>query len=152
LKVTATMSVSAQDIGRPRSSGGETIRRSFWHRVVDAIFGYDFFVSYCWEDGSSYAGKLCRRLAAEGFVVFFDRNDFVSGDNWQQAGDWTLRRTGKLLLVGTKRALTSIPVQREVRVFNETGRHVRRSISEAHSNPPTPALRCCNTFHPRPSA
>jgi hypothetical protein len=122
--VTASTTASVQDRGPPQSRDSGPIRRSFWHRVIDAVFGYDFFVSYCWADGSSYAQKLAHRLAGEGFVVFFDRNDFVSGDHWQQIGDWTLRRTGKLVLVGTRQALTSVPVQREVRVFHDTGRRI----------------------------
>jgi adenylate kinase len=122
--VTSSTTASEQARGQPQSRDSGPIRRSFWHRVIDAVFGYDFFVSYCWADGSGYAQKLAHRLAGEGFVVFFDRNDFVSGDNWQQIGDWTLRRTGKLVLVGTRQALTSVPVQREVRVFHDTGRRI----------------------------
>jgi hypothetical protein len=39
-------------------------------RLVDVIFGYDFFVSYTWADGSKYANSLYEKLKAQGFTVF----------------------------------------------------------------------------------
>ena len=41
-------------------------------RLVDVIFGYDFFISYTWADGSKYAHSLCEKLKAQGFTVFLD--------------------------------------------------------------------------------
>ena len=38
-------------------------------RLVDVIFGYDFFVSYTWADGSKYAHSLYEKLKAQGFTV-----------------------------------------------------------------------------------
>jgi hypothetical protein len=37
---------------------------------------------------------------------------------------WTLRRTGQLILIATSAALTSEPVEREVRIFHQTGRRI----------------------------
>ena len=42
-------------------------------RLVDVIFGYDFFVSYTWADGSKYADSLYEKLKAQGFTVFLDK-------------------------------------------------------------------------------
>ena len=38
-------------------------------RLVDVIFGYDFFVSYKWTDGSEYTHSLYHKLEAQGFAV-----------------------------------------------------------------------------------
>ena len=34
-------------------------------RLVDVIFGYDFFVSYTWTDGSKYAHSLYEKLKGQ---------------------------------------------------------------------------------------
>jgi len=53
-------------------------RRSIWRRAMDAVFGYDFFISYSWLDGRTYAAALMRRLELQGFQVFLDRNNYAS--------------------------------------------------------------------------
>lgn len=98
--------------------------RAFWRRVLDALFGFDFFVSYCWEDGGAYALALAQRLEAQGYEVFLDRRKYGAGDDWAEVGGRTLRKTGQLILVGTAKALTSDPVRREVEVFSATGRRI----------------------------
>lgn len=40
-------------------------------RLVDVIFGYDFFVSYTWADGSKYALRKPTNTAVHGL-----RNNF----------------------------------------------------------------------------
>ena len=40
-------------------------------RLVDVIFGYDFFVSYTWADGSKYAHSVYEKLKAQGFTHIF---------------------------------------------------------------------------------
>jgi WD40 repeat protein len=92
--------------------------------VLDHVFGYDFFVSYSWEDGGNYAAALAHQLEAEGFQVFLDRDDYASGDDWKKVGVWTLHRTGQLILVGSRRALVSPPVLREIEIFSGTGRRI----------------------------
>ena len=99
-------------------------KRSTLRRIFDAVFGYDFFISYSWGDGGVYATALRRRLEAQGFQVFLDREHYASGDDWKQVGAWTLRRTGQLVLVGTPGALTSQPVARELDIFAATGRRI----------------------------
>src|SRR5215831_15234263 len=98
--------------------------RSVWRRLLDLVFGYDFFISYSWSDGGKYAAALTRQLRSEGFEVFFDRDDYASGDNWKKVGAWKLRRTGQLVLVGSPAALASAPVMREVQIFSRTGRRI----------------------------
>jgi tetratricopeptide (TPR) repeat protein len=98
--------------------------RPLSRRVLDRIFGYDFFISYTWSDGGAYAKALAGRLEAEGFEVFLDRSEYASGDDWKKVGAWTLRRTGQLILVGSPAALASAPVLREVAIFSRTGRRI----------------------------
>ena len=95
-------------------------KRSLLRRLLDFVFGYDFFISYSWSDGAAYAAALAARLKADGFEVFLDRADYASGDNWKKVGAWTLRRTGQLILVGSPAAIRSDPVIREVEIFSKT--------------------------------
>ena len=99
-------------------------KRSLVRRLLDFVFGYDFFISYSWSDGAAYAAALASRLKADGFEVFLDRADYASGDNWKEVGARTLRRTGQLILVGSPAATRSDPVIREVEIFSKTGRHI----------------------------
>ena len=79
-------------------------------RLVDVIFGYDFFVSYTWADGSKYAHSLYEKLKAQGFTVFLDEEDYATGDNWTLLGRRALKKTQQLILVGTPRVHESGPV------------------------------------------
>jgi tetratricopeptide (TPR) repeat protein len=108
----------------PSEDTGDAGKRSFVRRSLDFVFGYDFFISYSWSDGAAYAAALPRRLEAEGFEVFLDRDDYASGDDWKKVGAWTLRRTGQLVLVGSPNAIKSYPVIREIEIFSKTGRRI----------------------------
>ena len=99
-------------------------RRSTIRRLLDFVFGYDFFISYAWSDGRIYAEALARRLETNGYDVFLDRDDYAVGDDWKKVGAWTLRRTGQLILVGSPDACRSAPVAHEVELFAETRRQI----------------------------
>jgi hypothetical protein len=88
--------------------------RSSLRRALDFVFGYDFFISYAWSDGATYAAALAARLEDKRFAVFLDRAKYAAGDDWKKVGAWTLRRTGQLILVGSPSAARSDPVLREV--------------------------------------
>ena len=104
--------------------GDNAGRHSLGRRLLDLVFGYDFFISYSWSDGGSYAAALTRQLRSNGFEVFLDRDNYASGDDWKKVGAWKLRRTGQLVLVGSPAALHSAPVIREVEIFSATGRRI----------------------------
>ena len=106
------------------ANAGDIGSRSLWRRLLGFVFGYDFFISYSWSDGGAYATALAHRLEAAGFQVFLDRAGFASGDDWKSIGAWTLRCTGKLILVGSPAALRSEPVVDEVRIFGTTKRRI----------------------------
>src|SRR5262245_20302126 len=117
LTVTQSASLPPDDVT-------EDARRSPWRQVLDFVFGYDFFISYAWSDGGSYATALARTLRAQGFEIFLDREEYASGDDWKKVGAWKLRRTGQLILVGSPAALVSAPVLREIEIFSSTGRRL----------------------------
>ena len=108
----------------PARNASEPDQRFILRRMLDFIFGYDFFVSYAWSDGSAYATALSRQLQAQGFEVFLDRTNYASGDDWKQIGTWTLRRTSQLVLIGSPAALLSDPVIREIEIFSGTKRRI----------------------------
>jgi len=93
-------------------------------RLVDVIFGYDFFVSYTWADGSKYAHSLYEKLRAQGFTVFLDEEDYARGDNWTLLGRRALRKTKQLILVATPKIHESVPVLKELTAFQSTGRKI----------------------------
>ena len=85
-------------------------------RMVDVIFGYDFFVSYTWADSSKYAHSLYEKLKAQGFTVFLDDKDLLGGR--------VLKKTRQLILVATPRVHQSAPVLKELTAFQSTGRRI----------------------------
>jgi len=93
-------------------------------RLVDVIFGYDFFVSYTWADGSKYAHSLCEKLKAQGFTVFLDQEEYARGDNWTLLGRRALKKTRQLALIVTPRVHGSGPVLKELTTFQSTGRRI----------------------------
>src|SRR5262245_36207471 len=93
-------------------------------RLVDVIFGYDFFVSYTWADGSKYADSLHEKLKAQGFTVFLDKEEYTRGDNWSLFGRRALRKTKQLILVATPKVHESVPVLKELTAFQSTGRKI----------------------------
>ena len=91
---------------------------------MDVIFGYDFFVSYTWADGSKYAHSLHEKLKAQGFTVFLDEEDYARGDNWTLLGRRALKKTRQLILVATPKVHASGPVLKELTAFESTGRRI----------------------------
>jgi|GEM_PF-4357327 len=92
-------------------------RRSWSDRISDKLFGYDFFISYAWDDGRFYAKELATRLRAHGFDCFLDSDDYKRGDDLVQIGAWALLRTHRLILIGTPAALQSVHVAREIQTY-----------------------------------
>lgn len=99
-------------------------RRSWLQAIIDALFGYDFFISYAWVDGRAYALALERELRARGFQCFLDSSEYARGDDWRAVGRRAIRKTAQLVLVGTPEALASEPVLREVEAFAHSRRRI----------------------------
>jgi WD40 repeat protein len=106
------------------NGGTVSFRRSWTQRLFDRIFGFDFFIAYAWQDGRPFARSLAEQLTARGYDVFLDSKDYYAGQDWKQVGAWALEKTRFLVLVGTRGALASLPVQRELRIFRARGRQI----------------------------
>ncbi|HBY60080.1 MAG TPA: hypothetical protein DEH78_09670 [Solibacterales bacterium] len=100
------------------------LKRSWWKRVEDYLFGYDFFISYRWEGGKVYAIRLAKALAERGFDSFLDSESYQKGDDWQAVGAAAILRTSTLIVVGSPGIVESKPVLREVKIFCTTGRKI----------------------------
>lgn len=100
-------------------------KQNVFHRVKGFLWGYDFFISYHWASGGTYAVSLAQQLRAKNYDVFLDRVDYASGDDWKAIGEIALRNTRRLVLVATREAvLLSKPVEHEVRIFTSRGRQI----------------------------
>jgi hypothetical protein len=97
---------------------------SLRERLVDFFFGYDFFVSYRWSDGRVYALRLRDELAHRGLVVFLDSSDFEYGESWRRQAQRALRRSSRLLLVGSPQVHASEAVARELDLFSRSSQRM----------------------------
>ena len=95
-----------QSASRPaESAAGETAgASSWWRRIRDRIWGYDYFISYHWKSGGTYAVVLAQRLRDRAFDVFLDRGDYAGGDHWKNVGKTALANTQRLILIATPEA------------------------------------------------
>jgi hypothetical protein len=93
--------------------------------VIRFVWGYDFFVSYQWASGGTYAAQLAVMLGGKGFDCFLDRHDFAAGDNWSAEAQRAVRRTQRLVVIATPGALAeSAAVAGEIRHFVQRSKHV----------------------------
>lgn len=98
--------------------------RGFLERLVDRIFGFDFFICYAWRDGRSYAVGLVELLERDGFDCFLDSKDYFAGDDLVEAGSWALQKTRHLVLVGTPWAPHRPDVLQELKLFAGENRKI----------------------------
>ncbi|HQX51257.1 MAG TPA: TIR domain-containing protein [Planctomycetaceae bacterium] len=103
----------------------DPIRRETWfRRLKDWIWGYDFFISYHWASGGSYAVNLAARMRERGYDVFLDRAEYAMGDAWKPIGEIALCNTHCLVLIATREAVfESKPVEHEIVMFTNRSRH-----------------------------
>lgn len=99
--------------------------RSRLERLRAYVWGYDFFISYQWSSGGSYASALAAALRGHGFECFLDRSEFAVGDAWKAEAYAALRATQRLIVVATPGAVTeSDEVEREVLRFIRFNRRI----------------------------
>ncbi|MHC4169828.1 MAG: WD40 repeat domain-containing protein, partial [Planctomycetota bacterium] len=55
---------------------------------------------------------------------FLDKDRYQAGDDWKKVGRWTLRRTTKLILVGSPESLRSRPVLEEVSFYRRLNKSI----------------------------
>ena len=99
--------------------------RPSYQRIRNWLWGYDFFISYHWGSGGTYAVNLAARLRDRGYEVFLDRSEYAMGDDWKKVGEAALKNTQRLVLVATTEAVfESGPVEREVVLFTQRRRQI----------------------------
>ncbi len=87
------------------------------------LWGYDFFISYHWSSGGTYAVNLAAQLREKGYEVFLDRAEYAMGDKWKEVGEVALNNTQRLVLVATREAvMESEPVEHEIIKYTDRGR------------------------------
>lgn len=85
--------------------------------ITTWLWGYDFFISYHWNSGGTYAMALASSLQ-ERYDVFIDRSEYAIGENWRVSGKKALDRSRAVILVATPDAVSnSEPVKAEIDYF-----------------------------------
>lgn len=74
-------------------------------RLLDIVFGYDYFISYSHHDGLNYPRQLSERLKASGFSVFLDKEVYGGGDDLSAATRRRVRMSTYLVVVARDAAM-----------------------------------------------
>jgi WD40 repeat protein len=107
-----------EDMAKP-----ETFERAgLLQRAIDAVFGYDFFLSYSHSDGMAYPARLKNRLEAVGFKVFLDQTEYTPGIELQRETRRQVKKASKFVVVARPAALKSKWVLREAETALAIGR------------------------------
>ncbi|UFZ04758.1 TIR domain-containing protein [Bradyrhizobium ontarionense] len=86
----------------------------FMTRLVDRVFGYDFFLSYSRADGMHLPQRLKDRLEQAGFRVFLDQTEYVAGADLRRETRRQVLKSRKIVVIGRPGAFRSEWVRREV--------------------------------------
>ncbi len=92
--------------------------------LVRSLLGYDAFISYAHADGHEYAHRLRDLLHARDLVAFLDTGELHGGESLSRALRAALKRTRRLVVVGTEAALDRPWIGREVAEFEKLGRQI----------------------------
>ena len=110
--------MNMQEPQAPMPAPPVEVRPSLWRRLANRVWGYDFFISYNWASGGTYAATLAKKLREEGFDCFLDQSEFAAGDNWRNEARQALRTTKRLIVIATPQAMKqSEAVQHEIEIF-----------------------------------
>lgn len=89
-------------------------RNEIMTRLLDWVFGYDFFISYSQGDGLNYPRQLREKLELVGFRVFLDQVDYVAGMELLRETGRQVSKSRNFVVIGRPLALVSGWVSREV--------------------------------------
>lgn len=110
-------------------------RKSWSRRVVDWLFGFDFFISYSHADGREYAAHLARDLSDLGFQIFLDANVYSVGEDLTAETIRRVKMSQHMIILAAPAALQSGWVLREVELHQSNGRiPIIVNINEALEN------------------
>lgn len=85
-------------------------------RLIDRVFGYDFFLSYSRVDGMHLPQRLKERLEQAGFRVFLDQTEYVAGADLRRETRRQVLKSRKIVVIGRPGAFRSEWVRREIAV------------------------------------
>jgi tetratricopeptide (TPR) repeat protein len=113
-RVVASMTLLSMSDKRAKAEGLIT-------RVVDRVFGYDFFLSYSRADGMRLPHRLKERLEQAGFRVFLDQTEYVAGADLRRETRRQVLKSRKIVVIARAGAFRSEWVKREVAVALANG-------------------------------
>jgi hypothetical protein len=95
---------------------------------LSRFFGYDIFISYRRDEASRYAQALRDRLKAADFSCFLDLDEAPPGERLSSTLERALRHSQMLVFAGTRSALSSPWIQRELAFYRKVCGDRRRMI------------------------
>lgn len=113
-----TLIRDAFDFGPPPPKPRETP----WEKLYRFFFGDDVFISYARADATRYVPSLAARLAAKGHICFFDQLAADPNEELPERLKRKILRSTVFVLVGTKGAVASSFVHKEIELFRRTRR------------------------------
>jgi hypothetical protein len=106
------------DFGPPPPQPRETL----WEKLYRFFFGDDVFISYARSDAIRYVPRLAARLAAEKYICFFDQLVADPNEDLPETLKKKILRSTVFILIGTKSAVSSPFVRKEIELFRRTRR------------------------------
>ena len=107
-----------------RTTIGEPVKRGLFPRIRGFLFGFDLFISYPRADATRYARRLANHLTEQGYICYLDQYDTIAAREVPDKVKRALRRSNRLVLVGTEGAKRSSSMRQEIEIFLETSRHI----------------------------
>jgi WD40 repeat protein len=108
----------AYDFGPPPPKA----REAPWEKLYRFFFGDDIFISYSRADAIRYVPSLAARLAAKKYICFFDQLVTDPSEDLPERLKKKILRSTVFVLVGTRGAVASSFVRKEVELFRSTRR------------------------------
>jgi WD40 repeat protein len=108
----------AYDFGPPPPKSIETP----WEKVYRFFFGDDIFISYSRADAIRYVPSLAARLTALRHICFFDQLAADPSNELPKRLKKKILRSSVFVLIGTRGAVASSFVRKEVELFRRTRR------------------------------
>lgn len=96
----------------------------FTDQIKSTFVGHDIFISYARGDAIGYALALADRLGALGFKCYLDQYGTSPNDEVDEQVLRELRISRVFVLIGSRLAIDSKPIEQEVNCFKSTARAI----------------------------